>query len=254
RSLPNALAFDRNTGIMAHNTAFDRRVSWAAGVFRQTDSFGDSEGSNYNFSLRVTALPWMAQADHFVHVGAAYRNTNPENDELSFSAKPEAHNTVNFADTGTIAADGMNSLGAELAVVYGPLSFQSEYILASLDSADGTDPDFEGWYAYVSYWLTGESRPYKANHGVFGRVHPDSNYLTGEGYGAWEVGLRYSSLDLTDGSVDGGELSNVTVGMNWHLNASSRVMANYVHSELDERGLSDSENVDLVQLRFQVDF
>jgi phosphate-selective porin OprO/OprP len=58
-------------------------------------------------------------------------------------------------------------LGGELAVVYGPLSFQGEYIRTEVDRDLGGDLDFDGYYAYASWFLTGESRNYRPGKGIF---------------------------------------------------------------------------------------
>ena len=45
--------------------------------------------------------------------------------------------------------------------------------------------------------------------------------------GAWEVGARYSFVDLTAGPVRGGKLDDVTLGLTWYLNPLFRVDFNY---------------------------
>ena len=59
----------------------------------------------------------------------------------------------------------------------------------------------------MSYFLTGENRPYNRKMGVFDRVKPyedffrvrtcDGNVATGRG--AWEVAYRFSYIDMLDG-------------------------------------------------------
>ena len=61
--------------------------------------------------------------------------------------------------------------------------------------------------------------------------------------------MRYSGLDLTDGVVAGGELNDVTLGLNWYLNAHSRAMVNYIWSDLKDVGVAN-----ILFVRFQVDF
>ena len=60
---------------------------------------------------------------------------------------------------------------------------------------------------------------------------------------------RYSQLDLNDRLVRGGEMKNFTFGVNWHLNPYSRIMWNYVRSEVEDTG-----NADILQMRFKIDF
>ena len=54
-------------------------------------------------------------------------------------------------------------------------------------------------------------------------------------------------------SDDRGEkLSDITVGLNWHINRHARLMANYVVADY-ENGTAQG-NADIFQVRGQVDF
>ena len=117
------------------------------------------------------------------------------------------------------------------------------------DSSSSSDPTFDGFYIQASYFLTGEQRNYKTSTGAFDRVRPKENYHYGAGRGAWEVAARYSQIDLTDDSVSGGELKDLTLGLNWYLNPNMRMMWNYIRSHLDDVGDSD-----LLLMRLQIDF
>ena len=47
---------------------------------------------------------------------------------------------------------------------------------------------------------------------------------------AWELAARWSHLDLNDGTIRGGMLDNLSLGVNWHLNNNLRVQFMYLHS------------------------
>jgi phosphate-selective porin OprO/OprP len=111
---------------------------------------------------------------------------------------------------------------------------------------------FSGYYAQASYFLTGESRPYKNFTGVFDRVKPKENFAWGKGLGAWELTLRYSFVDLNDGGIRGGEETNYTAGVNWYLNPNVRLMLNYTLADI-VHDLYEGD-IDMLQARFQVDF
>ena len=62
---------------------------------------------------------------------------------------------------------------------------------------------------------------------------------------------RYSTLDLSDESVDGGEEDNFTFGVNWYPTPNFRFMANYV-KVLDLKGGDfDEADPDAFMLRAQ---
>jgi phosphate-selective porin OprO/OprP len=139
-------------------------------------------------------------------------------------------------------------VGAEIATVQGPFSAQAEYITTSVQRDADRDLDFDGWYAQASYFLTGESRQYK--DGKFARVTPKS--IVGEGgIGAWELALRFSTLDLSDADIDGGEADSVTLGMNWYPTPTLRFTANYVDVLDVEGGANDGDEPSVLQLRSQ---
>jgi phosphate-selective porin OprO/OprP len=251
RSLANTFAPGRNTGFALSSTVCDNRATWAAGVFRNTDGWGeDQTEGGYNATGRVTALPWYEdEGASLLHLGAACSIRNP--DTARYRSRPEAHLAQYFVDTTSLATDEAGVVGIESALVCGPFSLQGEYMMADVDGKDGaSSPTFDGFYVQGSYFLTGEHRKYKASSGAFDRVKPRENYSYKDGgSGAWEVAARYSQIDLDDGSVTGGELKDVTVGLNWYLNPNMRIMWDYIRADLDNVGDSN-----LFMMRMQIDF
>ncbi len=250
RALPNVLVPARNVGLMASNAVWKDRLTWAVGVFRDTDSFGTGEGDGeYSLTGRLTGLPGYAdKGRRLVHVGVAVSQRKPHGAKIRFRLRPEVSIGPNFADTKDIPVDGTRLLGAEGAVVWGPLSVQAEYITTTLDRTAGPDLTFAGYYVYASVFLTGEHRAYKASAGAFDRVRPRKSLADG-GPGAVEVAVRYSWLDLDDRDVRGGRLADLTVGLNWYLNGYTALKVNYVRA--DRRGVGTAQ---FLLTRFQVDF
>lgn len=252
RSLPAVFAPSRNVGLMAHGSAADDRVSYGVGVFRETDDLGLGTGDDLNFTARLTGAPVYADDGHrAVHLGVGVTHQSvDEATGLRFRQRPEVHLAPRFVDTGSFPADSLTVVGLEGATVLGPASVQGEYTTAAVDSAATGDPTLDGFYVAASYWLTGESRAYEPDDGTFGRVRPRRHFLDGAGGpGAWEVAVRYSTLDLEDEGLAGGEVSDVTVGVNWHWNPNARLMLNAVRSRLE--GVDD---VTALLLRTQIDF
>ncbi len=251
RSLPAVFTPGRNTGIGVFKEEFEGRLTWALGAFLDANDYGDEGGQEDSVSVtgRITALPWFEGKEKLLHLGLAYSWRDATDKDLRFRERPESHLTANrFVDTGTFAADSEHRLGIEAALVCGPFSLQGEYMFSDVDGlAGGPEPSFDGYYGYASYFITGEHRSYKK--GAFSRVKPKSNFLDEGGAGAWEIAARYSSLDLTDEGIAGGELDDITVGLNWYLNPNVRVMWNYVNADLDDVG-----DADIFQMRFQIDF
>lgn len=258
RALPNVFAPSRNTGFMLHHVASDERMTAAVGLFRDTDDYGDStDDGGYNVTGRITALPiYEDKGASLLHIGLGYSYRNPD-DSVQYRQKPEAHLADYFVDTGSFAGDQADLLGLEAAWVNGPFSLQSEYITADAERIGGSDVRFDGYYVQASYFLTGEHRSYKTSEAAFSRTKPKKNYSSpsqdgqahGGGCGAWEVKARYSELDLNDSGITGGELDNITAGLNWYLNPNTKIMWDYIHADKDRIGRAD-----IFMMRLQFDF
>ncbi|HEX6202466.1 MAG TPA: porin, partial [Thermoanaerobaculia bacterium] len=213
RSLPvEAFSPSRNTGFLVHDER--DRLTWAVGAFQDADDFGDAPQTDaWAFTGRLTALPWTPDATHYLHLGAAASRRDPRDDRARFRSRPESHLAPRFVDTGELVTDGVTLLGLEAAWVHGPFSLQGEWTQAAVDRSGGAaDADFAGYYVFGSWFLTGESRPY--DDGAIGRLKPARPF--GDGTGAWELAARWSSLDLTDSGIPGGELDDLTLGLNWY--------------------------------------
>lgn len=263
RGLNNAFVPRRNTGFMLYNHALKKRMTWATSVYRSADDFGDSQGNSsteggYSFAGRITGLPWYKdKGERLLHLGFSYSYQNAFENEFDYDSEPEIKLAGKFVNTGDFAAEYAHLYNPELAMVFGPFSLQAEYTFANVNttgSISGRNPGFSGFYVYGSYFLTGEHRKYSKKDGCFSRLKPDNNFNWGNGLGAFELAARYSELDLTDKHITGGRLSDITLGLNWYLNPNTRVMLNYVHSDLDLSSINvKNGNADIFAMRFQVD-
>ena len=267
RGLPNVFFAGRNTGFMAKNAVFDKRVLWqVATVLNANDSgFSFDNDGMWNVTARLVAVPLYEDGgEKVVHLGFGYSHQFRGGDdyELRYRQRPEAHLAPYLADTGsTISTNHIDLINPEFAIVWGPASFQAEYVRSFVNGDDGMkSTTFWGAYAQLSYFLTGEHRNYKLGRGAFSRVNPSANFNPAQGdWGAFELATRYSYLDLNDKFVRGGKMWDITAGINWYLYPNARISLNYVHSELDDRVVVlDPEDVDgdadLVEARFQLDF
>ncbi len=256
RALTNPLTPERNTGLMLYNTELNERLMWAAGYFLPSDNFGNYVGEKYHLTGRLSGLPiYNTEAKYKVlHIGASYTYQYQDNSEYILKSRPESHLIDPIILAEIDKAKAVNQIGGEIAFVYGPFSIQSEYINATAQTSDGSmlqndKYNFSAFYGYASFFITGEHRNHKASKAAFGRVKPKKNFGKDGGAGAFEVALRYSDIDLDDTDVKGGELANISLGLNWYLNPATRFMFNYVFAELKDAG-----NINIFQMRFQVNF
>jgi phosphate-selective porin OprO/OprP len=236
-------------GIAAYNWSENERATWSYGIFRPaTNVFGVALNKAY-VGGRVTALPlYEDDGERLIHVGFGTTDGEIVQDQLRVRARPELRNAPGFAvpvlvDTGEIPGNRQYTLAPEFAAVFGSWTLAAEWAGQFLTrSVVNNQPQgtvfYQGGYAEVLYFLTGEVQPYDKHEGVWGRVIPRSNYQVKpgdcvRGYGAWQLGVRFSYLDLNDKTVQGGQVYDWTVGLNWYLNASIKVQFNYVAEHRD---------------------
>ncbi|HRI88485.1 MAG TPA: porin [Candidatus Hydrogenedentes bacterium] len=272
RSLASAFYPSRNAGIQWSDSLLGEekkeRLYYALGIFKTTDNWPSSNDSDedqgYNITARVAGLPYYAlNGERLVHIGAGYSLRNPDGAVVGWSARPEARLSLfRYADTERVQgyrlrdarADDINLFNVEFASVIGPFMAQAEYTKADVDTTFDGSRSFDGYYAQLSYLLTGEHRTYRHDTATFDRITPKRNFGWGktDGWGAWEVALRYSDADLTDGGVRGGEHSSWTAGLRWYLNPNTHITLNYIINDV-EHDLYEGEYESL-QLRTQVAF
>ncbi len=272
RAGTTALLPERESGFFLFNTELDQRLYWGAAYYTPaTDGYGNGVINN-GFSARIAGTPWYDESDgrvNLLHLGFSVAfEDGGKDEEFIVSNRPPNHSSPIKPISITVDAESRTILQAELAVVYGPFSFQSEYVQQQYKSRSSGDPTFSACYLYGSWFLTGEQRAYNQKYAIFSRVKPRHNFLEGDGgLGAWEFALRYSTIDADDGSFHGGEMDTFTVGLNWHLNPNVRVSFNYFSSNIKQTGeitdgflgflnytVTDQGKLSGFMMRFQVDF
>lgn len=249
RALPNAFVSGYALGLAAET--WGEQWTAALGLF-EGDLRGREDGVDQGWGLtgRAVYSPALGKGQR-LHLGAslAYREP-PGNDQVSFSTLPEVH----LSDRRLVATGTLNDVdytltsGLELAALWGRWSLQGEYLRTDVQRAPRPDVVFHGWYVYGSWFVAGGQRAYDARTGSFAPVRPDGRW------GALELALRYSVIDLEDGPITGGEERNWTLGLNWYINRNTRVMVNLVHAEADPSRDGGAEGLDAIQSRLQFFF
>ena len=244
-------------------------INLAVGAFGDNESIGRSSGApvtntpdeSWGFNGRATWEP-VFDTGKIVHVGVAgyYRTalkSGDTEDAIRITDRPNIRiDNGNIADSGVIT--GVNSLfyaGAEAAGVFGPFTIASEYGKLWVDRPDLRNANFRGFYIYGSWFITGETRPFRG--GNFDRVRPFTE-VGKDGLGAFELALRYDKIDLSDSPVRrGNEAQSVTLGLNWYFNPYAKLMFNWVRFSGDNTPLdpigSETEG-DAYATRLHLDF
>ena len=264
RSVINVFSPMREVGVTAFNNSANERFTWAYGAFFDDISEVRKQRIDDNQGMRAVArATWTPYYDepadgrYLVHTGVSFAYTDDQDGKVAFSSRPE-HEGPSLVTSGVVDANHYNVLNTEFAVVNGPFSLQSELVWTNIAADVGPNLNYYGAYAYASYFLTGEHRPYNRKYARFERVKPLENFWIVNtpdgrctGKGAWELAARWGWIDLTDGP-DEEQLHNLTVGVNWYWNPHSRMMVNWIHPFTN--GPSGNGHADLLGMRLQVDF
>ena len=141
----------------------------------------------------------------------------------------------------------MDPPGIEGAVAYRPDKRQSEWAKGSYEfgktgpTATDDSLDIDTWYAQAVWNVTGEAWADMYKGGAWGGLKPKNDFNpNGSGWGAWQVGVRYSKFEADEGfrstgSVGFLEADAWTLGVNFYPNANTRIMLNYVRSDFDKQ-------------------
>jgi phosphate-selective porin OprO/OprP len=257
RSLTSVFGPSRNTGLMVQKQFLDKKLRGYAGLFRRTDDLGaDLEGKgNHSFTTRWVYNPPTGTDDQVVHLGLSFNRYTPDDSTQKVETVNEVNTNPEYLTTSDInGVRTVNQFGGELGYANGPLCLQGEWIESYAALYPDAAPQksvyrFNGFHVIASMFLKGGRRTYSSNGNRFASIKIDRDPETGKLKGAWEAALRLSHIDLSEAGQFVNKATNLTAGLNWYVNSTSRVMANYVHSFFNG-GL----RTNTLQFRMQVSF
>ena len=243
-----------SNGVSATSGAMSSTGS-ACGANGGVNRSGGCGDTSWEFNTRLSGTPWMESKTKFLHVGASGSYINVNNNYMGDGAynnggiifanglggnvdRTAILSTGNLTNGAKISplshkANTLSRFGGESALVYGPFSAQGEYIQTNVLGKGYDNASLSGYYGYMTYFLTGESRNYKAKTGAWDRIKPNRNFDMKGGWGAWEVATGYDYMNLNSAGINGingGQASTVKFGLNWYPHSHVRIMADYVHA------------------------
>ncbi len=291
------------------NSTYDRGVMLFGAPFKGAYynlSYINGSGQNNDAMMNdkdiigrvaINVASYTNWQDSVLHVGVSGSQNTVQKSSASaggndsaLSAYTEANgiasNAIGYSNTtatkffSTSAFNDSNvdksRLGFETALAYGPVKLQGEYVHTNFGGTTlaGVDfsKDINAWYASATWLLTGESYASSYKDAMFGRIIPKHNLSFGkDGYGAFELGVRYSSFDASDFKLTGcitgsGCLASTSVtnqanawtgGAKWILNPNARILLNYVHTNFDTPVIinaQSSNKEEAITMRAQYDF
>ena len=272
-----------NPGVAILNSTTDKRMTWELGVWgNNSDPFGYSIGNDWALSGRSTYLLYYdepTQGRYLWEIGASGSVRTPDEGLVRLrdrgdirSGPPGVLNPI-YADTGALQSDQQDIACVETFAQWGRWSLQAEYAGTWVENAvqplappaartaRGT-PFFQGGYVEVWYFLTDDNRTFNLVYGVPARTVPLENAFWVRnacgnccgGWGAWQVGVRYNTVDLNDNGINGGMLNSFTFGVNWFLNANAKMQFNYDFTDRSQVKTVAAGDINGFGVRFQYVF
>ncbi len=278
RSMMNAYVPAKERGAMLHGTPtpglfYGLAVSTGEGK-NNNENNTSVDGTDYIARVGVNVAEFVGHKNAVYHLAGAYSTGT-----IATSAVPNGRTEgrgINFFSSAAFTGVDVDRTraGLEAAFAYGPVKLQGEYLKANYSGRSTAGVDFDReidvWYAGVNWLITGETYAESYRNGAFGRIRPKANFSPkGAGWGAWELGLRYTNFDAGDfnntNPAGTGVLSSsatnkaqaYTLGMKWMPTPNTRFLLNYVKTDFDTTVTSNSKKADdekAITFRAQFDF
>jgi phosphate-selective porin OprO and OprP len=270
RSAPaDAYKVNREPGIMYETI----QPNWylGAGIFGSGIEFDREVREGWAASLRTSFAPYLNGTD-FVHLGGGVnRRVNALNKDLNEyeSVRLRAREGTRAIDARLVGRDDIEGVknftrsNLEFAAGFGSWWAQAEYYRVNLNldpergdvRVDDDSLTLDGWYFQTGYFLTGESKNYRAFSGDFGQQLPNKNFNPKNGtWGAFEVAFRYGIADSREHSRAGRgqKLERYTAGLNWYMTPEVMMKLNIIYLE-GERDVFEDDGW-VYGMRFQYIF
>jgi phosphate-selective porin OprO and OprP len=289
RGFPTQLSPGRDAGAQVLGDVLDGRLGYQVGIFngptdradRDTDTSDDKEGIARIFATPFKDTGIAALEGLSLGLAGSYGHDDPvrnaTNTVITASSLPtyvSPGGTQFFGYAATaIAAGERTRYSPQLYYTWGAWDVLAEYVSSSQDvrtatfatNVNLTDPRTvtnTAWQIESGYVLTGENAGFRG-------VSPAGGGLGATGWGALQVVLRVSELQVDEEVFDHGLASRATsaesafnlgVGLNWWLNRNLRIALNYDHTTFEGGGGGtnanprDKEDEQVIRSRLQLVF
>lgn len=241
------------------------------------DETSDVDGKDFLGHVSYNAAPLLGHTDSIYHFGVSgsfgQEPTKPGDANYQLRAVTETNSLKFFqADSFNDPSVNLSRVGATTVLAHGPIRFTGEYVNNNFTGTSTAGQDFDrsidAYYLSGHWMLTGES--YAKAFGkmnAFGDIVPNRNFDMNGGWGAWELGFRFSHMDASDfkanNAVGTGVLSSgfanqadgYTVGLKWVVNRHIRFLANYVLTDFDQTVIANKTPLSTEQaINFRTQF
>jgi len=267
RSLANSLVPGKEVGLSVYGSPA-KWMSYALAVSNGSGKNGDETNAVVDGKDVIGRLAFnfaeMAQMQNVVlHVGGAYSTGTIPPGAATGAVRTEGRGIQFFAATAFAGLGGAGlqeidrkRTGLEAIAAWGPVKVQAEAIKSNFSGTSpgnvAYDTDIKAEYVELMWLMTGEK--YSEWYGLNGgkAIKPDRPFKKGgEGWGAWEIGARYTKFDASDfkttnppgtgvlpSACNGlgactNEANAVSLGLKWIPTTNTRMYLNYVQTKFE---------------------
>jgi phosphate-selective porin OprO/OprP len=206
-----------------------------------------ADGKSYNVRATANIAEFMGNKEAIAHIGGWYGrddNISPiAAGALKFRTNARGTNFFGNLTAAYTAPDATRG-GLEFIAAQGPVKLQAEVANLEIEQSGQDTRDIKAGYAGISYMITGETYAQSYKNGVMDRMTPKNNFtgLDSAGYGAWEIGLRYSKFDGKDWARDGtilttaasaNDVKSYSAGIKWITDPNTRFLLDYIYTDFN---------------------
>jgi len=250
RDFTASLTDSINKGVMVHGvpmtgTTYQFMVSNGGLTYEEgetkTELGNYKEGKAYTGRLTANVAEIVGNKDAILHFGASY-GVNPDLPTYAASSMKIRTNGrgIAFFSPDALTNPRVERMGLETVLATGPYKLAAEYNNMEITESDAKAVDIDAYYINASWMLTGENYSQVYKQGLMGgRMSPKNNFsgLDGGGWGAWELGVRFSSFDAADVTLATAgytkKADSYTVGLKWITDPNTRFLLNYINTDFD---------------------
>lgn len=235
----NSLSPSYDVGAEVKGKVLEGRIGYGVGIFNGNGGNAVDENGDKDFAGRLVIKPFAPADNEWINgiqVGVAVTWGNQSTPDIGGSGVRTQLGSHVYDYAAGVARDGARSrIGFEGAWLAGPFSLSGEYITLTqridLAGTGATSAPVTGWYATVSYVITGEDN-------VLSAIAPNRPFRPGTqdtGPGAWEAVVRVGGItasdDLVPYIVGEPEATQFVLGVNWYPENHVRMSANYQRAD-----------------------
>lgn len=191
RSLANdRLTLNRQIGAQVGGDFFEKRLSYATGVFNGTGvNTSANDNDAFLWTGRVAGLPWqgkiLGQAAQWGAGVNAYASKDTgltgQPAEFRFDSTPATPARDN------VFTGQRSGVGVDTQVKVGRFDFWTEYLFSKYEQGAGRESEADGWYAQAAYFLAPKRVQAVVKFDTFDPIRE----VEGNSTDTWTFGLNY---------------------------------------------------------------